>query len=307
MRGYFTTSFLVLALLLQVFIVPEAVVAQSCSSDDYVQSGKLEGLLGLTNDDGSIVYDTAYLSDETWNDENPTNPTTINFEVVYDDTFGFTGRAWSEVFGWIDFDSGSSDQALFETVANNQTEEGWAGWDGEITGLNGVTYSTNQGSFTGQAISATSSGVYVGLIIDFDSAETTANYADDNGCTEYVDLFLNNTNNLYKSECPIATPTIKWTTQNIQSGSCVASGDLWASTGSKSDKNTTGETSAGPVTESGTYPSAQKIKLTCTGLSGSPVVGFAVARCGGSGVGCDPTDPGCIPGLNDVSPDFKEV
>lgn len=311
MKHFWSTILSLSALLFPFFSLAPGAQAQACS--DYVQTGKLEGMLALTNDGGSI-YDYAYMSDETWNEENPSETTSINFEVSYDTSTGFSGRAWSELFGWIDFDRGNYDQGVFETVYSNQGAYGWGGWTGEINGLSNISYSTQGGDFSGRAESFNDLGFYVGLVLDFDQSNVRFVTNNDPECTEYVNLFINNSNHLFSASCPIATPKIKWTSQNIQTGTCVTGdvngdndGDLWGSTGSKADQNSSGENAAGPITESGTYSSPQRIQITCTGLSGKKVTAVASARCGSTP--CDPSDPACFPTSSDgkLSPEFKEA
>jgi hypothetical protein len=286
MKKHFITFALAVVVIVPVFFAPQTNITQAAC----VQTGKLSGTIAITNLDRDTVYDEVIVSDETWNSENASNPTSENFEVAYKDG-RFSGRGWSEVYGWVDFNFGSADELQFENV--NENPEEWGSWSGNFTQLSTVEFSTNDGSWKGAAYSAEQTGsnpdVYVGAVLDFEHSTTDLKFDTTGDCDERVDLFINSSKTLNRVNCPISTPTIRWTSENV--GSCEASGDLWSSTGSKADNNTSGETAAGPVTESGTYASPQTIRLTCIGDdSGAEIEASATARCGDEVDTGDPTD-----------------
>ena len=282
MKKYLITLMLIVAFVVPAFLFTTTQTTQASCTGTSVQVGKLQGTIAITSVDGEY-YGDVYVSDETWNTEFPTNSTNENFEVVYKDDV-FSGKGWSENFGWLDFTYGSSDQAKFISVADS---DDWGEWDGVVDGLGNITLGTND-TWSGQAYSADYTGadgddetdVLVGVVLNFDfQASEDLTFDDSGDCVERVDLFLDNARDLRRVDCPISTPTIRWSTENVSS--CEASGDLWSSTGSKADNNSTGEAAAGSITESGTYATPQVITLTCIGDgSGNEVIGRAVAQCG---------------------------
>jgi len=291
MKKYFITTLVAVALIVPAFLsTPKSQAA--CSGGDEIQLGKLDGTITITDLDGDY-YDDIYVSDESWNEAFPSDTTSENFEIVFRDSV-FSGKGWSEDFGWVDFSYGTSDTGLFTNV--NTYSDDWGGWTGNIEDLDTIQFKTSDGTWAGQAVAQNltlndlGQDVYVGVVIDFDI--TAGNLAflsiDDDDCPEYVDLFINGAKNLNRATCPISAPSIKWTSQNIDSAiDCTASGALWNSGASgfpnKSETNTSGETAGDGIdttASSGYLATPQTITLTCTGDSGNKVVGTAVVSCG---------------------------
>ena len=250
-----------------------------------------------------------YMSTLTWNDDplGVGHPATSQiFSVSYSQTTGlWDGRGWSPYAGWVDFGETNAanislQQAQFESVLNDPS--GWGNWDPNID-LSPVSYSTDSGSFIGLATNGdyTVGGAGSGeddLVgagwIDFSTVTLDITLGDD--CDENIDLILDGSNILYRDTCPIAPPTIQWTSTDVSN--CETDIGLWASDGLRPTQNTSGETAGGSITTSNT---PVVFRLKCIGdESGNDVYGSAIASCGDDDGPTDPTS-----GI--VIPEFKEV
>mgnify|MGYP000194205804 FL=1 len=249
-----------------------SVTAESCAADS---SGNLFGV--ITSDK---IPEPIYVSLDTWNADPlglGNSLSNTDFNVNYDRNLGlWSGRGWNESVGWIDFDTFSiKKQARVEDVVVNPAA--WGYWDG-IIDLKGVSYSTQVGTFTGSGESYDYTGdpfdpledVYVGLgQLSFSGLTYVVS-----GCIESVNLYLNDTPSLYRTNCPIGIPTIKWTSENVSN--CTTDVGPWKTTGIKAIENIVGEPAL-----AGLSSGSQILKLKCTGIdSNKPVYGTAIMSCG---------------------------
>ena len=278
-------SALILTLLLGMF--PGAhIEAQDCSAYTEQNEGNLVGYIVASNLPSENNNNRIYMSssDDPWSGG-------VTYGVTYDrDTRVFSGLAWNEQIGWIDFDFGGSDEA--DALAPNGGFE-WGGWEGTIIGLDNVTYSTNDGRFLSsdpgaydaQYPSGGEEGdVPVGMgSLDFNEVGFDNTLVPPE-CDEYVDVLANGATSTNLSSCG-GTVGLVWNSNNIVPNSCetVDNGAPWNSPGSRADSNTSGE-SSGAIT-SGNTPAYFRIQ--CEGLvTGNTVTGTAIVTCG------DDPDPG---------------
>lgn len=291
-----TKTSLITTLLLGVWLVevPVLVEAQTCDANE--TPGNLLGY-AITENLGPI-----YMSTESWNAANPSDPTSVSFYVNYDKQSGlWNGRAWNETVGWVDFDYDTLEkEARFESPgeAYDSGSDEWGNWPGVIQlattqtvstdsgniSVTPVRYSTQIGSFTGLGLDAALTGEgsdpseddYVGAgLVDFANVQFV-----NSDCQEYVDLFINDISHLHNSVCPIATPRIKWTSQGVSN--CQTVEGLWNNPGTRANQNISGENASGPITDVNTPVT---FRIRCVGQqSGADVYGIATASCGGEPV-----------------------
>lgn len=287
---YISSLFAIAAVIMIFKPEPAALSAQSCNASS--TPGNLYGYIS-----SNIISTPIYLSTETWNDDplgNGNTASTVDFYVNFDRTTSlWSGRAWNETVGWIEFDIGSLEKKAYveDALANL---DAWGYWDGMID-LSNVEYSTNAGGFNGIGISSDLTGdgsdlddVYVGLgELEF----SNVSYIE-SPCGENINLFLNGTPVLYNATCPISAPTIKWTSENVSS--CVTDTGPWGTpTGARATQNTTGETASAGLSAEG----SQIFRLKCVGdISGASVYGTAIMSCG---AGQDPTDGLIVPNFTE--------
>lgn len=245
-------------------------------------TGNLDGWIDTEN------LGPVFINTQSWNAENPSNTSSVNFGVEYNrQTGNWSGRGWNSLVGWVDF---SYDQvnkiAQFVIPASNPGT--WGNWKGEII-LSAVSYSPQSGSFSGVGIDQhLDTGGVDDLITDdyIGSGEWTFDNLSFTGstCPENVNLFLNGTPFLHNEACPILKNdiNIQWTSENVVDGSCTAVGD-WNIT-----------TSQNQYTGVAIHPNTdinqtELFKLECIGeYSGSLVEGVAIASCGTAlPAGCD--------------------
>lgn len=313
MKNLFTKTLAIATTVIMAFgvfaVMPQAVIAQTCSAGD--TPGNLSGY-ATTDNIGKI-----YMSTQSWNDDASVEghaTSTYSFYVNYDrNNQLWSGRGWNAYVGWVDFgetdpSNSTSRQAEMESISNDP--DAWGGWN-PIIDLSGVSYTTDPGGFVGfgtngeYTIDGGGSGdddlVGAGNV-DFSNV-----ILDDQPCDERVDLTLNNVNTLYRQNCDISAPTIRWTTTGIVSGSCESHAGPWlGGLGvSKPDENLAGDVTAVDITSTNS-PEAYVLKCTGSG-SGANVFGEAYASCGTS----DPSDPSdsdpIDPTTGIVIPEFKEV
>lgn len=280
---------LITTLFLGMWVLPTTHKADAQTCDPNETPGNLLGF-ALTDN-----LDRIYMSTESWNLANPSDVTTVDFYVDYDRQTGlWSGRGWNEIVGWVDFGYDIIEkEARFEAPgdAYDSGSDEWGNWSGVIaldenmeingTSIRPVRYSAQTGSFNGLGIDAQLTGGendpdeddYVGAgIVDFSNVSFV-----ESDCDEYVDMFLNDVPVLHSSTCPLAAPTIKWTSQNV--ANCTTAEGLWASSGSKvSQYTSSNEKASGPITD---VNSPVIFRLRCIGQqSGAEVYGVAVASCG---------------------------
>lgn len=257
--------------------------------------GSLGGYILATNISGPI-----YISSEVWNQEHPTSP--IDFYVNYDrNTNLWSGRGWHEELGWINFDHDvANHKAIVDSVKTNPSL--WGNWDGVID-LSQVHYSNQVARFIGVGTGSSYTGggnekdIMVGLgDLDFSNVSFNPN----NPCGEFINLFLNDTPTLYRTTCPIATPTIKWTSQNVEN--CYPAEGYWNQpTQRRLENNRHGEKALQGITDSGDSFQEKVFRLKCTGKSSkADVYGAAVMRCG-------PLPENVIPLNEFIKPTYREV
>jgi hypothetical protein len=287
--------------------------AQTCNAGG--SAGNLLGYATMTNLPSVDNANRIYMSTESWNLEEATT-TSEPFAVSYNrnvvlDSDTWAGKGWNKIIGWVDFGEDHLQNIAAETATFEGVRLGGAAWGywNPVIKLSDVNYTTDPGGFIGFGTNGdftSDAGIddddYVGAgLIDFSNVQLV-----EFPCDEYVNITLNNTNRIIQTECPINNPVVRWTTENIVSGSCKTAGGLWQTAGSRDDNNTLGDETANNVT---TENLMQIIRLRCTGSdSGLDVYGQATAICGAV-PSCDPaTDPTCTAGDNEISDfEFKEV
>jgi|AntAceMinimDraft_6_1070360.scaffolds.fasta_scaffold04620_5 hypothetical protein len=271
--------------------VPRLVDAQTCDPNE--TPGTLLGY-ALTENLGPI-----YLSTESWNQANASEPTNVSFFVDYDKQNGlWSGRGWNETVGWVDFSYDTiGKKARFEEPgkSHDNGNDDWGNWpgvidlgitqqiqsgDGNIL-ITPVKYSPNTGGFNGLGLDSSLTGGgdnpvdddYVGAgIVDFSNVQFVKS-----DCQEYVDLFLDDVSILHNDVCPLPAPLIKWNSQGVSN--CQTVDGLWSNPGGRANKNLLdNESASASITD---VNSPVLFRLKCIGQqSGADVFGVAVASCG---------------------------
>ena len=273
--------------------------AQSCV--DYVEqnNGNLLGYIVASDlpSDDQENYIWVNSKDDPW-DGGP------SYGVSYDsDTGVFSGRGWNEGLRvWVDFDYGTTDEAqVLDSDGDPVGGFKWGYWDGEVRGVDNLTYSNNQGGFTplgsedvdvdgdgapdftytwpydAQYVSGGSSDdVLVGMgELSFDQVVFDISSIPSE-CQEYVDIVADGRSSLDIGSCGESVE-LTWSSQNVEAGTCVTvdSGAPWVSQGARSETNLSGENS------DAVEISPALFTLECIGsISGNTVVGRARVSCG---------------------------
>lgn len=206
----------------------------------------------------------------------------VEYGVKYDRSSGiFSGRAWNETLGWIDFDVlNDIDKA---DALSPDGSFAWGGYEGTIEGLQTVVYSNNDGTFSAgeavdaQYVSGQSQGdVQVGMgLLDFSNVtfDPNGNLIPDQ-CKERVDVLVNGRSSTNIGACN-QTASISWNSQQVSN--CQTAGNApWNNPGARATTSS-GENS-GLITSGN---SGSLFRIQCTGnLSGDIVMGSAQVRCG---------------------------
>ncbi len=281
------------ALILGVLVIAVAfygksTVAQDCSAYENQAIGNLAGYIIATNLPSSGDQNKIWVSsqDDPW-DGGP------DYGVTYDRNLHlFSGRGWNEGLRvWVDFDFGTSDQArVLDASATPIGGFAWGYWQGQIRGLDGLEYSTNNATFVGpnpfneQCVSGQcDDDTPIGLgELDFANVEFLEEQVPTE-CQEYIDVTANNSTNLILSSCGTSVG-LKWNSNNVVVGSCHTDDDApWPNPGASVNETNTTPLASDLIT---TENSPAYFKIICTGLiTNTPVTGTAIVSC------TDPTDP----------------
>jgi len=257
-------------------------------------SGNLEGYI-TTDNVGPI-----YLSKESWNNDNPSKPSNVDFYVNYDtERKMWSGRGWNEEVGWVNFDydqqnklarfiaPGKEYDRTHDSDPNNDEPVEWGNWRG-IADLSSVYYSVQDGHFMGNARdidSSTGEG-------DSDEPVGSGNWSFENvslvkpDCPEQINLLVNLKSRYHQKECPIKEKSliIQWTSEGVHD--CKSIAGPWELI-SRPIQNT-----GRNVHNTSDIEARANFTIQCTGdYTGANVVKTATASCGENGDGGEGDEP----------------
>lgn len=293
-------------------IIPTTTFAADCA-DYYTSSstGALDGYLTASNLPSS--ENKIYLDSLTGPAPSNGSPYAVSYNTA---TGAFTGKAYLQSMdAFLDFDYGTTDQARLMDLAGTYFGGFRTGsWEGEVLGLNNMTYNGTSGVFQTQGthnvdadgdgttdftyslpydkqyVSGSSSGdVLVGLgDINFSNAtlnSTTTVVPTE--CQETIDLLVNGSNTASVGVCGQQHAELTWVSNNVTG--CTTDQGPWISPGSRANQNLTPENSQ-------TITQNEIFSLKCSGVySSNTVYGMAQATCstapsGPAGVGTGNTN-----------------
>lgn len=231
----------------------------------------LDGYIEVEKPVGGV--DRIYVSTQSWNENNPSQTISQNFQISFDTTATaadpWSGRGWMDNIGWINFGPGQI--ARIESIENDPLL--WGNVNSRID-LGAVQHDGSAG-FTGDGIHTGLTGGGTNVIVDDHVGLGRLDFRNvhliESDCTPVIDINITGTS----ATCPSGSGTISWRGQHVTD--CRV-GDGW-------NNDFTPGTSLG----TDTYNSAtveldstgtQNVTIVCTStVDGSVVTGQASFSC----------------------------